>query len=130
MRRQFNLPQHDVDYLDSQGFQWETLVESNLRWLIIHNYPVPKGYTVERTSVALNIDLHYPTTQIDMAYFNPSLDKVNGRGINAIAIQAIDGKQWQRWSRHRSSTPWLPGEDDVSTHLGMFDNILNQELLR
>lgn len=131
MKRQFNLPEGDVEYLDSRGFNWETLLESNFRWLIIHNYPIPSGYNVELVSIALHLDVHYPVTQIDMIYFFPPLGKESGRSINAITFQQISGSMWQRWSRHRTgSNPWKPGEDDVASHLVMFDQILNQELLR
>jgi len=129
MRRQFSLPQNDVVFLDSQGFLWETLLESNFRWLIIHDYPIPAGYNVDKTIIALQTDIHYPATQIDMAFFFPHLVKTNGRIINAISPRPIDGKQFQQWSRHRTSaSPWRAGEDDVSTHLGMFNQILINEL--
>lgn len=131
MRRQFNLPENDIDFLDSKGFQWETLLESNVRWLLIHDYPVPNGYNVSKAMIALFTDIHYPTTQIDMAFYFPHLSKLNGRIINAVSPRPIDGKQFQQWSRHRTpASPWKRGEDDVSTHLGMFDGILIQELSR
>lgn len=131
MRREFQLPAADVEFLDSKGFQWETLLESNVRWVIIHNYPIPEGYNVKHAIVAMFTDVHYPTTQIDMLYFLPSLTKKSGRSINAIANRQIDGKQFQQWSRHRTpANPWRPGEDNLSTHLGMFDIILLNELSR
>lgn len=131
MRRQFNLPENDIDFLDSRGFQWETLLESNFRWLLIHDYPIPKGFNVQHAMIALSTDVHYPTTQIDMAFFYPHLSKRNGNIINAVSPRPIDGKDFQQWSRHRTANnPWKSGEDDISTHLGMFDQILIQELTR
>jgi hypothetical protein len=131
MRRQFNLPENDADYLDSKGFQWETLLQGNFRWLIIQGYPIPTGYNVDNASIALRLDVHYPATQIDMAYFLPHLSKTNGRMIAAVTPLSIDDKNYQQWSRHRKpNAPWKPGEDDISTHLTMFNQILSIELTR
>ncbi len=131
MRRQFNLPENDVEFLDSKGFLWETLLESNFRWLLINDYPIPDGFNVQRATIALNTDINYPNTQIDMAFFYPSLSKINNRIISAVSPRFIDLREFQQWSRHRtSSNPWKPGEDDISTHLGMFDLILINELSR
>jgi len=131
VRRHFNLPQEDDEFLNSKGLLWETLIESNLRWLVIHDYSIPEGYNTNKASVALMLNGNYPLTQIDMIYFNPGLSKQNGNPIAALTYIVIAGQQWQRWSRHRTAAnPWIPGEDNVSSHLAMFDLILKNELSR
>ncbi len=130
MRRQFDLPSFDTDYLGTIGLDWETLKEGDGRWLLIHGWPVPAGYTVENTTVALQIPPGYPEAQVDMAYFFPALARKDNQTIGATQItQAIDGKSFQRWSRHRTpQAPWRPGEDEVATHMVLVSDWLEREL--
>ncbi|MCH8902858.1 MAG: hypothetical protein IIA45_02965 [Bacteroidetes bacterium] len=127
MRRQFNLPEQDVEYLESTGYSWETITE-NGNWVLISCYSVPKGYNVTEVTTALRIDPGYPIGQIDMVYFLPHLSRSDGRPIGALAIQQFDGKQWQRWSRHRTpENPWRPEVDCISTHMTLVDHWLERE---
>ena len=127
MRRDFPLPESDVTFLDSLGLPWETLKDSGHHWLIIYGYPVPAGYNVEKADIAMRLE-GYPVTQIDMAYFFPFLSRLDQKQINNLTPYPIAGKQWQQWSRHRTSNnPWRVGIDDISTHLMMFDDCLADE---
>lgn len=129
MRKEFTLPEEDTEYLDSTGYKWECIKDSKHQWLIIHDYPLPEGYNVKNVNVALRIDSGYPVSQIDMAYFCPALSLNNGKKIAALANQVIEGKNWQRWSRHRTGqNPWRPGVDDVSTHLQLVNFWFEREL--
>jgi hypothetical protein len=131
MRRQFDLPGGDVGHLQSLGLPWETVVENNVRWLIIHGFPVPPGYGRAEVSVALRIEPNYPDVEIDTVYFDPPLAREDGRAIQATHAQPLDGRSWQRWSRHRTPAgPWRPGEDDLSTHLILVTHWLKRELSR
>jgi len=128
MRRQFELPSFDAQHLATMALDWETIVDGAGRWLLIHDRPVPNGYNVERVAVALQIPPGYPDAQIDMAYFYPHLSRKDGLPINALAGHALDGKEFQRWSRHRTGeAPWRPGEDDISSHLVLVDDWLARE---
>ncbi|MBL7889723.1 MAG: hypothetical protein JNL24_09225 [Bacteroidia bacterium] len=127
MQRQFHLPEADTEYLDSLGFQWET-IQSGGNWVLIHRYPLPAGYTVPEVSVALRIDPGYPSSQIDMAYFSPHVCRADGKPIGALAPQDIGGVQYQRWSRHRTpANPWRPELDNISTHLLLVNHWLERE---
>lgn len=118
MRREFALPENDEAYLNGLALPWETIRCGRGSWLLIHNFPIPVGYNVPSVTVALMIPPGYPVAQIDMAYFYPHLQLVNQRQIGALAFVNIDGKVFQRWSRHRTrENPWRPGVDDLSTHL-------------
>lgn len=130
MRRMFALPEEDVDFLESIGQKWETIADGRFNWLIIYDYPLPTGYNHQNVNVAFRIDHGYPVSQIDMAYFNPPLKLVSGQVIGASnAVQQIEGKGWQRWSRHRTGhNPWRPGVDGISTHLLLMDFWINREL--
>lgn len=122
MRRQFQLPEDDQVYLDGLNLSWETVRDQGMNWIIINDYPVFPGYQVTQVAVALKIETGYPRTALDMAYFFPALQRQDGKPIGAISPQMIDNKQFQRWSRHRTSNnPWREGIDDISTHLSMVD---------
>ena len=131
MKRQFQLPEQDVVYLEDLGLPWEAVNDGGMQWVLIHNFPVPPGYNVTDVSVAVKIETGYPRAQLDMAYFFPALIRLDGKGINAITLQMIDGKQYQRWSRHRTGeNPWRDGVDDLSTHLTLVSYWFEQEFLK
>ena len=131
MRRQFQLPAEDICFLDGLGLQWEAVNDKGMQWVIIHDYPVTKGYNLQSTQVAIKLETGYPRTPLDMAYFFPALQRLDGRPINAISWQPIDGKNYQRWSRHRTAqNPWRPGIDDISTHMGLVSFWFEQEFLK
>src|SRR5690348_3847775 len=131
MKRQFQLPEQDIVYLDSLGLPWEAVNEGGMQWVIIHDYPVPPGYNVRQVSVAIKIESGYPRAQLDMAYFFPTLSRLDGKAINAITFQPIDGKQYQRWSRHRTGqNPWREGIDDLSTHMALVSFWFEKEFIK
>ncbi|UPK67948.1 multiubiquitin domain-containing protein [Chitinophaga filiformis] len=129
-RQQFTLPAEDAEYLDKLGLPWETLVQNNITWVLIHQYPLPQGYTTASTTVALMIPPNYPIAEIDMAYFLPALVKTSARPIPASFVQQLDGQQFQGWSRHRAAGQWQPGIDSLVTHLVLVNNWLVKELNR
>lgn len=124
----FSLPQADQRYLDNLGLAWECIKDGNTQWLVIHGWQTPNGYNHRQVDMALMIPPLYPDSQIDMVYFNPPLARVDGRVIGQLTNQAIQGKSWQRWSRHRTGqNPWRPGVDDVASHLALVDDWLHRE---
>ncbi|MCE5175792.1 MAG: E2/UBC family protein [Bacteroidales bacterium] len=131
MKKDFQLPEEDVIFLDGLGLSWEAINDHNMQWIIVHDYPVISGYNNEKVSIAVKIETGYPRTQLDMAYFYPALQRLDGKTINAICDQIIDGKQFQRWSRHRTPTnPWREGVDDLSTHMALISFWFEQEFIK
>lgn len=132
MRRQFQLSAEDETSL--RGLEWEAVAEAGngtANWLILSNYPVPDGYNVRQATVALQIPPGYPDTQIDMAYMHPPLTLASGRPISNLSPQQIDGRMFQRWSRHRTAAnPWRPGFDSIGSHLLQVKDWLDRELRR
>lgn len=129
MRRQFQLGEEDVEGLAARGLAWEAIVEGNTKWLILPEYSIPAGYNHQTASVALRIKPSYPDDDIDMVYFYPPLALTSGKTIKQLTPSQIDGKQYQQWSRHRTSAnPWRPGLDNVCTHLLQVDSWLEREL--
>lgn len=128
--RSFRLLPTDHTYLDGLGFRWETVCEGERRWLLIHDYPLPAGYTPSKAQLALDVLKDYPASQIDMFYFSPFVHLANGREIPSTQIRAvIKGVEFQGWSRHRNaSSVWDPNTDSVRTHLTLVESCLAKEL--
>ena len=129
MRRDFDLPSFDLEFLNSTDWQWDAIRVGTANWLLVHQFAVPSGYNHECVSVALRIEPGYPDAQIDMAYFHPPLSRIDRCHIGAAdSMEMIVSKSFQRWSRHRTAdNPWRPGVDDVSTHLALVSNWLERE---
>jgi hypothetical protein len=129
MRKAFELSEEDQDCLVACGLSWETIIENTARWIIFPQYRIPMGYNHSVVAAALRIPPSYPDDQIDMVYFYPALSLSNGRDIRQLKFISLDGKQYQRWSRHRTGeNPWRPGLDNICTHLLQVDTWLAREL--
>jgi hypothetical protein len=130
-RKQFALPEEDAVALDVGRFNWET-VQSGGTWLLVHNFELPDCFTAGSTSVAISIPSGYPVSPLDMAYFNPPIQRRDTRPIpNTESSVTIDGINWQRWSRHYTSqNPWKAGEYNTVTHLHLVRTWLDREAAR
>ncbi len=128
LRRAFEMPEADSDFLRRCECPWETVIEGEVRRLILYDFAVPEGYGVPLVTLNLRIERGYPDNQLDMVYFLPELTRRDGKGIAAVAGDQFDGKTWQRWSRHRTAeNPWRPGIDNVETHLLLVTEWLKRE---
>lgn len=128
-RRDFALLEADEQYLDGLGLVWETESDGK-RWLIIHDYPLPAGYTATKVALALLIPPTYPQAQIDMFYMYPAVQLSSGRAIAAAQHEKqIRGLPFQRWSRHRGpGSKWNPSVDNVVTHLALVETAIAKEV--
>jgi hypothetical protein len=129
LRRQFDLLPADQQFLDDYGLPWETIIDGTQLWVLIHEFPTHEGYNHPRVSAAIRMETGYPNTALDMVYFFPSLARQDGRVIGATnATQALDGKNYQRWSRHRTpQNPWKIGSDSIGTHIFLIEEWLARE---
>jgi hypothetical protein len=128
-RREFNLLAVDEAYLNGIGLKWETVNRDGRRWLLIQAYPLPPGYKPAIATLALDIPKDYPQAQIDMFYFAPAVARCDGVAIpNTQVTAAIEGVQFQGWSRHRNgANPWDPFTDNVATQLALVEYSLGRE---
>lgn len=128
-RRDFSLPQDDLDWLCETGRRFELIADGNTLRVVLYNFPVPVGYNHNEVDVNVRIESGYPDTQIDMVYVYPALARTDGRQIKAIANDRFEDKDWQQWSRHRTSAnPWRPGIDNLSTHFALVEDWFAREL--
>ena len=138
-RRDFDLPEEDVDFLDALGLRWETVVaKDGGLWVFVHRYPLPSGYCADgggrkqlaTATVGIRVT-GYPGGALDMAYFSPPLGRVDGKGIGAISPLQIEDQAFQQWSRHYTgNNPFRVGIDSFGTHFTLVEEWLRRELAK
>jgi hypothetical protein len=128
LRRQFTLLSEDEKFLEDYRLPWETVVDGSL-WVLIHDFPLPDGYNNPRVTAAIRMETGYPNSQLDMVYFYPPINRKDGKAIGATqSMQQIDGKNFQRWSRHRTAqNPWKVGRDNLGAHIILIEEWLERE---
>ena len=128
LRRQFDLPPEDDEFLNHYGLPWETVVDGS-PWVLIHDFPTHAGYNHPRVTAAIRIETGYPNAELHMVYFFPALARTDGKPIGATqSVQQLDGKSFQRWSRHRTpQNPWKLGRDTLGTHVILIEDWLERE---
>ena len=128
MRRDFDLLAEDAAFLDECGFTWESIADGS-QWVLINDFPLPSGYTETHATAAVRLESGYPDAQLDMVYFHPAIVRRDRQPIGATNnFQAIDGRQFQRWSRHRTAqNPWIAGQDSLATHIMLVEDWLERE---
>ena len=119
---------------DDEGFRRRDLaprrvVEGGRRWLIFDVYPLPTGLSPQAVAMALEIPPSYPRAEIDMFYCHPAVRRDDGGTIPQTGVtEMIEGRTYQRWSRHRGvQSRWDARTDTVLTHLTLVDGALAVE---
>jgi hypothetical protein len=80
LRRRFDLLPIDREFLDEYGLPWEPIVDGS-QWVLIHDFPVPRGYNQATLTAAIRIETGYPNTELNMVYFFPALARADGKKI-------------------------------------------------
>jgi hypothetical protein len=128
LRRQFQLPPDDLEFVEGRGEPWETISEQGVQWLLLHRFALPAGYNVSHATAAIRVLPGYPQTPLDMIYLEPAVARADGKPINALSALTIDGRAFQQWSRHRPADAWRVGEDCIATHCAYAFGWLSDEL--
>jgi hypothetical protein len=128
-RKEFDVLPEDESFLNSLNLTWEAIFQGGIRRIIVHDYPIPNGYNLDKARLNIRIESGYPDNQIDMVYFYPALNRLDRKPIKAIATDQFDSVQWQRWSRHRThQNKWRPGIDNIASHFAAINSWLLTEL--
>ncbi|HBO4309893.1 TPA: multiubiquitin domain-containing protein [Pseudomonas aeruginosa] len=129
-RRAFNMLPVDVAYLNQLGLRWETCLGTDgSRYLLLHDYELPAGYSHQQVQIALLVLPGYPVEPMDSFYVFPHVSLLSGVSIPNLGMTAqIDGVAFQGWSRHRTTTPWNPNADNVISQLALVDGCLHREI--
>ena len=79
--------------------------------MLVHEFCDTGGYGDQAVTAAVRLEAGYPNAELHMVYFFSVFARKDGRPIGAAnAMQQLDGKQYQRWSRHRTpQNPWVMG---------------------
>ena len=118
------------EYINQHGGRWETVVD-NGKWVFIHEFSLPDGYTKEKVSLAILFMDGYPQTGLDSFYIYPPIQRRDSVEIPNIQGRLVCGKNCQYWSRHRKDmTPWRPEIDSLETHIDCIEEWLRGELKR
>lgn len=128
----FDLPAEDQDYANRLSDKLERVLDRGRRWALLHGFPVPEGYNLDKVTAAIMLPVGYPQSAPDMVYFYPPLTLSSGMKIHAAeATETIRGKAYQRWSRHfLPQEPWRPGIDSLETYALMIRGWLEREVTR
>ena len=127
-RREFALPQEDLEWLERVPDRYELVAEGGVLRVVLYDFPIPLGYQRRHADINVRIESGYPDSEIDMVYVHPALQRADGEAIAAISSDDFDGKQWQRWSRHRTAAnPWRPGVDNLATHFSLVEHWFARE---
>lgn len=130
-RRAVELLEQDRLFLEGLGRPWEVVQEGSI-WVLMHDFPLPEGYTEHRVTLAIRIESGYPVAPLDMMYLYPKVRRKDGQHIGASdVLQQLDQKEFQRWSRHRGpDNLWKSGEDSLETHVYLMEEALCNELTK
>ncbi len=128
----FDLPAEDQDYANRLSDKLERVLDRGRRWVLLHEFPVPEGYNLDKVTAAIMLPVGYPQSAPDMVYIYPPLSLSSGMKIHAAeATETIQGKAYQRWSRHfLPQEPWRPGIDSLETYALMIRGWLEREVTR
>jgi hypothetical protein len=140
LRREFELPEDDVEALEARGLEWETVIltEGGRRtpWILIREYRIPPGYVARDMPAADAIAtvtagvrlVGYPGGALDMIYVHPPLRRADGRPIRNLSDVQLDGRTFQQWSRHyTNANPFRVGLDTLVSHLSLADEWFTRE---
>ena len=123
------LPPEDSEYLDGNyEKRWSIITAGpGKNALLIEHFPIPEGFDCETSTLMVLIPSGYPGSALDMFYFDPSLARSDGEGINALASEVHFERSWQRWSRHYG---WEAGVDSIVRHVEYVKRQLRHEVCR
>lgn len=114
------LPEFDTARLTERGTNYSVTPEGGMLCVVMQNYALPQGYDPPASDLLLRLSPGYPDVPPDMWWFNPTVRRKDGRGIQAAdAVEHHLGKAWQRWSRHFNPGQWRPGTDNLESFLAL-----------
>jgi hypothetical protein len=120
------LAEEDLSHLREKAYQFEARQEAGFVNVIIRNFRLSAKYALSKTDLLLRLPPNFPMAKPDMFWTFPHVRLAGGSfPPQADVLDVIlEGRQWQRWSRHLADTQWRPGRDNLRVFLG----IIRQEL--
>lgn len=112
-------------FLEHAGINYRVFEEGGMLNVELLDFPIPHGLNAGTASILFRLSASYPDTPPDMWWIIPHLTSVNGGAIPATeVIETIDGRSWQRWSRHLDPASWRSGVDGLESYVRLLRNEL------
>lgn len=87
-------------------------INSDALAVILHDYPLPTGWSHDHTDVLFAVPLNYPAGQPDNVCARPDLTLASGATPgNSQGIQQHAGRPWLQFSYHIDPNDWRPHAD-------------------
>lgn len=107
----------DLGRLREQGLDYDLLFAQPEIGIVVRQVPLPSGvFSKPATDMLLKTTVLYPQSEMDMFWVEPDLVLASGAEPAASNAEVHFGRTWRRFSWHRNC-PWVPGRDDLLTHL-------------
>jgi len=113
------LLEHDARYLDSKDYNYSA-EEDGKGWIhvVIHDFLLPDAYAPRSCDLLIKLPPGYPNANPDMFWTHPDIKLIRGAWPRSAEVhEVLNGKSWQRWSRHLTASKWRPGCDCIQTFL-------------
>lgn len=130
LRRHFQLPDEDVQFLDGLKLDWEAVQEGSQRAVLFHSFPLREPFQPKNVGLKIKLPMDYSSgAALDMFFTSVQITRADGKVIPRLTqAGTFDGKTWWQWSRHYpGGTKWRPGVDNLGTHISFVQNILCKE---
>lgn len=119
------LPEADIAFLERSGIPYRVFEEGGMLNVELIDFPLPDGLNARTAHVLFRLSSSYPDTPPDMWWIIPHLTPVGGGQIPATGVlETIDGRSWQRWSRHLDPAAWRSGIDGLESYVRLLRNEL------
>lgn len=124
------LDEEDRGWLAEQKLEFEATEEGGHTILILKGFALPIGFDHEHTDLLVRLPAGFPDTAPDMFWVDPQirLTKTGAVPRAAEVTETIAGRQWQRFSRHFSGSPWRPGIDSLPSWILCIRSLLQQDV--
>jgi len=114
------LPAIDVEHLHGRALGHQVSSEAGMICVLIPRYALPQGFRQGSSDLLLRLSPGYPDIQPDMWWFDPAVQRVDGREIPCTQVRERHlGREWQRWSRHLTQGQWRSGVDSLESYLAI-----------
>ena len=119
------LPQqlvHDVETIRERGPAVSMIEADGLAYLVLDEFPLPRGYNKASTRLMLKVPLSYPNGNPDMFWIYADVRLAAVTPPANTNQESALGAAWLRFSWHPQK--WNPGSDDIATYLDFVETRL------
>lgn len=130
LRRDFDLPDDDIQFLDGLNLEWEAIQEASKRAVLMYGFLFPDVFMPQKIDVKIKMPNDYSSgAALDMFFTNVLVKRTDGIEIQRLTeSELFSGQRWWQWSRHYpNNCKWRPGINSLVTHICHIQSILDEE---